>query len=109
MPENLGKFIVGVEIIDSKTVKGGVRGGIGVKLKYLLLAGTEDQAKRRAKRIAEGSEGILGFAYGSDFTVRSANLASERNKNFIKKWEVVVTNKTWNRLEELGELDEFNS
>lgn len=107
MPEHLAKFIVGVDIVDSATITGARQGGIAVKLKYLVLAANESQARRRAKRVAEGGEGILGFAYGSDFTVRKANLASERNRNFIKKWEVVVSNKTWNRLEELDRIEEF--
>lgn len=109
MPEHLSKFIVGADIVDSRTITGARRGGIAVKLKYLILAANESQARRRALRIAESGEGLLGFAYGSDFKVRTANLATERNRNFIKKWEIVLSNKTWDRLEELGRLDEFDS
>jgi len=106
MPDNLGKFIIGVETLDHISVRPSREAGIAVKKRLLVLAGNKKQAKRRAKRVTSSSQGLLGFMYGTDFTIRSVQLANEKNPNYIKKWEVVATNKTWDSLEERGQLED---
>lgn len=107
MPDSLQKFVIGVETVDQVTVDAGRRGGIAVKRKVNILAANKKQAKRRAIRLAETRQGVLGFAFGDKFTVNSVQLANERNRNFIKAYEVVITNQTWNELRRSGELEQL--